>query len=216
MNKDLIRKKTVENHLLVESPEDCHVCDHLLRHYGLAGQVKIIEEEGVENLLQSFKGEFLGSGKKRLGVVIDADQDFSGRWQSLRDILINAGYRTVPACPAPDGTVLQEDKRHTAGLWLMPDNQISGMLENFLSFLVPSGDSLWTTAEEIVEQVMKQDCRFPRGHKSKAHIHTWLAWQKEPGKPLGLAITKRYLDPSAPTAQHFIGWIRRVFAFDSA
>lgn len=45
----------------------------------------------------------------------------------------------------------------------------------------------------------------------KAEIHTWLAWQKEPGKPLGQAITARYLNPNAPDAQQLIAWIRRVF-----
>ena len=89
------------------------------------------------------------------------------------------------------------------------------LLSNFLSFLVPPEDLLWATAGEVLEQVIKQDCRFPEVHKIKAHIHTWLAWQKEPGKPLGQAITKHYLDPSAPSAQQFTRWIQKVFAFNA-
>jgi hypothetical protein len=42
-------------------------------------------------------------------------------------------------------------------------------------------------------------------------IHTWLAWQKRPGIPMGLAITAHYLDASAPAAQLFVRWIRRLF-----
>src|SRR5436190_24268592 len=36
---------------------------------------------------------------------------------------------------------------------------------------------------------------------SKALIHTWLAWQEKPGRPLGLAITARYFDATASYAQ---------------
>lgn len=45
----------------------------------------------------------------------------------------------------------------------------------------------------------------------KAMIHTWLAWQREPGRPMGLAITKRFLDPEAPSAMEFVAWVRRLF-----
>ncbi|MGH9822270.1 MAG: DUF3226 domain-containing protein [Blastocatellia bacterium] len=45
----------------------------------------------------------------------------------------------------------------------------------------------------------------------KAHIHTWLAWQEKPGLPLGLAITFRYLNPDAPSAQQLVAWVRRLF-----
>lgn len=49
----------------------------------------------------------------------------------------------------------------------------------------------------------------------KANIHTWLSWQEEPGKPMGQAITKRYLDTSAPHAQQLIDWMRRLFALEA-
>jgi len=48
----------------------------------------------------------------------------------------------------------------------------------------------------------------------KAQIHTWLAWQKEPGKPMGQAITKRFFDHTTPHAQQFMDWIRRLYGID--
>ncbi|MDQ3882101.1 MAG: hypothetical protein M3249_02935, partial [Thermoproteota archaeon] len=45
----------------------------------------------------------------------------------------------------------------------------------------------------------------------KAQLHTWLSWQHEPGTPLGLAITKRYLEADTLHAQRLITWIRRLF-----
>ncbi len=46
--------------------------------------------------------------------------------------------------------------------------------------------------------------------------HLQLAWQKEPGKPMGLAITARYLDANAPYAQELLDWIRKLFNLKSA
>lgn len=43
------------------------------------------------------------------------------------------------------------------------------MLEHFLEFLVPPGDQLWPMAGEVLEQVIKQERRFPKQHKIKAH-----------------------------------------------
>jgi hypothetical protein len=51
---------------------------------------------------------------------------------------------------------------------------------------------------------------------SEACIHTWLAWQKEPGKPMGVAITARYLDATTSHAQQLISWIRRLFDLEQA
>jgi hypothetical protein len=93
----------------------------------------------------------------------------------------------------------------------MPNNELPGMLEHFCRFLVPDDDSLWQHAENIVQHVMQVDCRFPQPHMMKAQIHSWLAWQDEPGKPLGQAITKKFLNAQAPYAQQFISWVHRLY-----
>jgi hypothetical protein len=56
-----------------------------------------------------------------------------------------------------------------------------------------------------------KDRRFPQTQEMKANIHTWLAWQEEPGKPMGQAITKRYLDAAAPHAQQLMDWLCKLF-----
>ncbi len=45
-------------------------------------------------------------------------------------------------------------------------------------------------------------------------MRTWLAWQEEPGKPFGTAITARYLDADAPPAKALVDWMRRLFIPD--
>ena len=56
-------------------------------------------------------------------------------------------------------------------------------------------------------EVVYQFCNY----RSKALIHTWLAWQEDPGTPLGLAVTKRYLDGDHALAQQFVQWLLRLF-----
>ena len=95
----------------------------------------------------------------------------------------------------------------------MPDNQVPGILEDFLRFLVPEGDALLAHVEQSIDSIPLAQRKFADLRKPKARIHTytWLAWQEEPGKPFGQAISARYLDPNLPTANIFAGWLQRTF-----
>ncbi|GAC1468243.1 MAG: hypothetical protein PVS3B1_23760 [Ktedonobacteraceae bacterium] len=53
-----------------------------------------------------------------------------------------------------------------------------------------------------------------KGDADNKRLHTWLAWQEEPGTPMGQAITKRYVDASSPHALPLISWFRRVFGLE--
>lgn len=44
-------------------------------------------------------------------------------------------------------------------------------------------------------------------------IHTWLAWQEEPGKPFGIALKAGYFDHQSPAADHFVDWFTQTFQF---
>jgi hypothetical protein len=149
---------------------------------------------------------------ERLGIIVDANSDLLARWQAVRNRLIASGTVTLPDTPLPEGTIATIDQGYRKlriGIWIMPDNQSLGMLEDFIGQIVPDGDDLWDKAKLNVDEIERP--RFPEQHKSKAYIHTWLAWQEEPGKPLGLAITFRYLDANTPTAQKLIDFLRRLF-----
>ena len=211
MSNEVIKEDTLLNHLLVEGPDDAQVFVHLFRHYNLINRVTIHQKEGIENLIASLDVELMRRAETRIGIVVDADTDIAARWQSLRHKLLAAGYTTVPLMPEPTGTILRQEGRPVVGLWLMPDNVIPGMLEDFIQLLVPSNDILWPVAEDVVKQVVTKDRRFPATQEAKARIHTWLAWQEEPGKPMGLAITKRYLDAETAQVQQLINWIRTLF-----
>jgi len=221
-----VNEERIRSRLLVEGIDDLHVCYHLLKYHSIMvlekkvsedymvdvwGKIEILPQGGVENLLLAIKTELFRKNLRHLGILVDADEDVASRWQSLRNILGMCGYGAIPTIPDPKGTIVQQDSQPTVGIWIMPDNQLPGMLEDFCRLLVPDNDLLWEIAAGAVQQAIEQDRRFPELHITKAELHAWLAFQEVPGRPIGQAITKKYLDPEAPHAHHFIQWIRLLF-----
>lgn len=210
--------------LLVEGPDDKHTLSALLRHHNLSvnpfklvepDKITIEETGGYESLRSrvriELKPQDTDLALQRLGIVVDADDDLLARWQSVRDVLGNAGYLAVPRNPEADGTVIAQVGRPTVGVWIMPDNTLPGILEHFVEFMVPRDDVLWPRVIQCLAQLPEAERRFRVRDMMKARVHTWLAWQAEPGKPIGQAITSRYLDADAPHARQFIQWVRRTF-----
>lgn len=93
----------------------------------------------------------------------------------------------------------------------MPDNQTKGILEDFLRFLVPVGSRLFDHVTTSVAAIPEGERRFSQLSQPKALIHTWLAWQKDPGTPFGTAITARFLDPDVAQMDVLVLWLRRLF-----
>ncbi len=93
----------------------------------------------------------------------------------------------------------------------MPDNQTEGILEDFLRFLVPDASPLFAHVTECVATIPSGERRFGPAAEPKVLIHTWLAWQEEPGRPMGTAITARYLDPSVRQVDTLIAWLKKLF-----
>lgn len=224
--------------MLVEGDDDYHVFQHLLtahrvheqlayrlEPYGTAPrtprgrEIVFRERQGVDNVRDYLSQQLRITGDlKRLGVVVDADSDFAARWQSLRDVLVKSGYTNAPKQADPMGLILEHadnpEEKPRVGVWIMPNNQSAGSMEDFFALLLPEGDLLWERARLCVEQI-PSDERLFRDAFIKAHVHTWLAWQKRPGLPMGKAISEQYLNADAPHALQLLNWLRRLFDLDS-
>lgn len=196
--------------LLVEGNDDEHVLYHLLEHHEVPEEFEIKNKGGVDNIVETLHVEVLASELECLGIMVDADINPAARWRAIRNRLLTVDY-PVPEDPNPEGTIVDQPGKPTVGIWLMPNNTAAGMLEDFAGFLVPDEDPLWQRAETCINSIPEEQRRFSMDAFAKAHIHTWLAWQEDPGTPLGLAITKKYLDAGAPQANMLIQWIRSLF-----
>ncbi|MEM7539667.1 MAG: DUF3226 domain-containing protein [Chloroflexota bacterium] len=199
--------------LLVEGAEDQEFIYQLSNYYQIPrGTFSIENKRGYERLIKNLPIDIeIRSDVKSIGIVVDADNDIQTRWQSICERLQESGYFNLPDRPLEEGLILEQDNMPTIGVWIMPDNAYSGILEDFAKMMVPDNDKLWQRAIHCVDQIPAEERRFMPTHTGKAYIHTWLAWQEEPGRPLGLSITKRYLAGDANVAQSFAGWMKQLF-----
>jgi len=199
--------------LLVEGRDDRHVMYALMKHHGVPAVFDIQEMDGIDNLLEDVPVRIRLTDLKRLGILVDADLSVRARWDAVIGILERAGYSNLPRSPLPEGSLFPapDDLHPMVGLWIMPNNTVPGLLEDFVKFLVPQGDRLFDRAVGCVSRIPPNQRRFPPPQASKAEVHTWLAWQETPGRPIGTAIGARYLDPDSPHAADLIAWLRRLF-----
>jgi len=201
--------------LLVEGKDDLHTVIHLLRRHGLdydnpsQGLPYIHATDGYSPLLDALS--VAAKSYKRLGVIIDADVDPKARWNEVRHRLKSVGIELPEASNAGGnvGAGIAGDWR--VGVWLMPDNSQAGTLETFLSRLVPLGDASWPHAEASAKEAKRLGAKYPDKYFSKAHIHTWLSWQEEPGQPFGTAITSACFRTDTADALAFVAWFKRLF-----
>jgi len=206
--------------LLVEGVDDEHVMRHICGNHGIPRLDEIKQHGGAPELLESVPVRIKASEEgDAVGVVIDADTNMRRRWQSIRDRVTTMGYDNVPALPTTGGTILQPPEGTLfprLGFWIMPDNRTDGILEHFLGFLIPQPNPLLDRVENCVAGIPDGELRFRRLEDGpKAIIHTWLAWQREPGMPYGTAISERFLDPNIAQAHVLASWLRRLFYPDT-
>ena len=218
--------------LIVEGKEDAIVIGTLLKNKELflvefPGRIEkkvglsVIQGrnyEGVTTLLERLEMDLkvdLKAGYSDIAIVLDADTNIHSQWESIRHKLINLDF-DIPMNLNTEGVIAfhRSDDTKKIGVWLMPDNETNGMLEDFVKMLVPDDDLMLTKATAIVAEI-RQDIaeikRFKDIHLAKAEIHTWLAWQEDPGSPMGQAITKKYLNTENEICERFLTWLKSVF-----
>jgi hypothetical protein len=169
---------------------------------------------GAEEILQDgFLKVYIQSPEVRtLGVMFDADDKPSGRYQRVRT-LCEQFFPTLPKELPPGGCVVENTDNKRLGFWLMPDNASDGDMETFLKFLVPDDSvPVWAHAVECVTTAKGIGCPCRDSHLTKANLYTWLAWQDPPGQSPGRALTKKILDPHGASATAFVDWFMQLYA----
>jgi len=201
-----------KNVLLVEGRDDEHVVKSICGYFKFGNIERINTMEGIDRLLESIPVWLKPNMNiSVLGIIVDADDDAKARWQSIANHLRKAGYHAVDESPDENGAIVMplDDSQPKVGIWLMPDNHGKGYLEDFLRRLIKQNDSLHHYAENVVAALPQT--RFKEIHRSKAIMHSWLAWQEDPGKPFGQSITAHYLDLDNPLGKTFVRWLRQLF-----
>jgi hypothetical protein len=187
-----IKKEKYKKELLVEGKDDKHVVLSLCQEFDIPKNFDVIDYEGINKLCEGIPVRLKQAKIKTLGIIIDADTDIKDRWMQIRDKFSSKGFEIGNDLPSTG--LIKSINGIKIGVWIMPDNNINGMLEDFIAFLVPNNDRLMPIVNATLDDIEGKGLnKYSHSHRTKAAIHSWLAWQKNPGTPMGLSITKRYL-----------------------
>ncbi|MEM7183285.1 MAG: DUF3226 domain-containing protein [Spirochaetota bacterium] len=212
-------KKTYAKKLIVEGEQDMRVIPELIEANGIPwGEKKeeavvYIHSYGSDQFIDStsISAELKASKLRSLGLLVDADDNLEDRWKSIK----NACSKSIPNIPEnlPETGLIHETSLGVKfGVWIMPDNKTKGMLETFLSYLVPDeSEPLWQYAVEATQNANEKGASFKDVHVDKAKIYTWLSWQNPPGRQLHNAVMEKILDPQHPKAQLFVNWFKQLY-----
>jgi hypothetical protein len=147
------------------------------------------------------------------GIILDADSDAEARWLKVTE-LFGAYVPKFPKEVVVEGFISEPTPEGIRfGAWIMPDNRSRGMLETFLHFLVRNEHvQLWQHACDATDKASSNhSAPYKSVHVDKARIHTYLAWQDEPGCQLHEAVNYAILDPLSPYCQPFVTWFKTLF-----
>ena len=197
----------------MEGTDDLHVIRHICGVRSITGLGEVVSNEGIVSLLENIpvRLRFAEEGDI-LGIVVDADDCPDARWDAVRGRLAEAGFSDVPARPQAGGIIFDAPGSlllERVGVWIMPDNRGPGKLEDLLLSMIPKDDDLLDHAAGCMESIANP--RFRKIDEDKALVHTWLAWQANPGRPYGTAVAAGFLDHNVPEVDAFVSWLNRLF-----
>lgn len=148
------------------------------------------------------------------GIIVDADTSAVNLWDSIRNRLLRSDLRfeghgnsdDISTSPQKKGLIL--NTRPRIGVWIMPNNEGEGEVEDFIINLVSSDDNIWKLADEYIEKACKIDSTIKK--KSKAKLHSWLA-ACDPNRQPGAALDVKRLNWDSENWKNFESWAKKLF-----
>lgn len=225
------------NVLLVEGQDDLHVVLQLYKKtHGtpLVPDVFCIRNmRGDTSLLAGMNDEIRSGNRDIVGVIIDADRDdesgqpadaVAARWKEVADKLEEIGIAVPPE--RADGVVIPgkpDGAPRLAGIgipprigvWVMPDNEHPGELEDFIDTMIPPDTVARLLAKDYIDRVLTEIPDDDRGRlkekkRLRGEVHAWLATRPRP-RHLGAAIGAAYLNTNTDLCVRFTAWLRDLF-----
>lgn len=216
--------------IVVEGDTDLHIVLQLFKRNNpqidcdeVSDYVKICQEGGVDQMCRELSTWLKEPKLECIGFVFDANSDPKKRWKQVREKILQAYIEVRPvahtklkkafcANPVPEGIWIR-DCKPKVGMWMMPNNEHPGTIENFLTEMIPPEDYRWDHAQNYVQTTLEKKEQFskhkifPKTKQMKADIYAWLAIQEDPGMFPGAAIKRKYFNSDAPKAQPFQKWL---------
>lgn len=200
--------------LLVEGRSEENAIREFYKQWKIDINFDISSEGSITKLKTSFKMHLKSSNiLRKLWVIIDADASYACAWQSIRDILERSGKYNPPLQLCSNGLILTpiDENDLVVGVWIMPNNQDVGMLEDFMMRIIPEDNMLLYEAETVLTNIEKKNIqKYKNVHRAKAKLHTWLAWHDEPGDSVNVAIRKNLFSQDKELVIAFRAWLMEL------
>jgi len=211
--------------LLVEGDSDKSFFQKLCKRLDLDTVVQVATPKDLEGRRNSKEGVFhrlevllsqLNDGQiTHVALVVDADYlEHHGLGcqktiDRVTDMVNPFGFELDPA--SENGLCFKHaDGFADLGLWIMPDNHDEGMLEDWIKTCVKVDEqTLFQSASSAVQDL--ENPKFSAHLTSKAEVATWLAWQKQPGHGLYVALNDDLLDGDRPLFKAIEQWLLGIF-----
>ncbi|MDX2200214.1 MAG: DUF3226 domain-containing protein [Phycisphaerae bacterium] len=224
--------------LYVEGQDDEHAIKQLLARHQIDIHdddcpLRVHCKGSDASVIDAIAVAIKASGTSPVGFILDTDAFGDGRrltrvdrWKSIRSRL-EAGGVVLPTPAEPVNDELPESGfiglsakyERAVGVWLMPDNRADyGRIEDLLVTLVPEADELFDLAKRSTSEAISICKNRPKAmaiiqpkDETKGQLHSWLAWQAEPGLSYGHALRRKYFEHDSIVARAFIDWFRRLY-----
>ena len=214
------------NQICIVEGNDGYVFSNFLKKNGIGIPVGFTNEDiskfyacgSVSEIPKLFQAASDNSWYNNIGIVLDANQiGAEKRYNKLFTLLQKEGGYDLPRSVPKEGLYVESHSKRKVEIWIMPDNKTDGYLEHFLEKLISKENLVkFVKAQKAVKQFNKSEAELiPEKAMQKAYIHTYLAWQQEPGKPISQAINANYFNPKLQAAKPFLKWLKLVFDFIS-
>ena len=203
--------------LVVEGLNDHHLVLHLCRQADpeLGNRFDFHNAQGRTGVINSVRNFVNQPGFTGVGFVLDGDETPQEHWRQVMErIAIAYPDMQLPEAPEPGGTIVPGDPGMGSpriGIWVMPDNQSAGELEDFVVQMIPTGDLVWPLSQTYIADIPLPARRFEDNRIIKSQVHAWLSARKYPGL-VGLAIRDGDLVVNNSLSQTFLAWLTRLFA----
>lgn len=200
-----------DNLLIVEGVDDKHVALHIWNRHSSTPPIYVLERGPVEELLKSIEFDVRTPGCVAVGFLVDADNNPMARWDGVSNRLRSAGVN-APRTPDPDGTIMAATSdMPRVGVWMMPDNQSRGELEDFVAQMIPDNDPVWPLSQDYIYRISEEHREFAENKTSTAEVYAWLATREDP-RQMGAAIGARDLEIDGALCTRFTAWLERLFS----
>jgi hypothetical protein len=174
--------------LIGEGRDEVAFFEAFLTHLGVQ-DVQVEEFGGKPNLSRYLREFGLRPGHENvvaLGITRDSDGPVASAFQSI------GGFLTNCSLPVPVGPGKVQAGTPRVGVFILPDNQREGMLEDLCMDAVQADGAVPCVADFfqcVARQTQPQRQPSPM---AKARVHAWLASQLVPDLRLGEAAKKGY------------------------